>query len=174
MQGWGQEVGVGCRGESRPPKTPEALPTISRKVWKNRLLMITNLCRKQETYLQSRENLLINRYLHAAQCACSACATQHPELLDHARARTSLLLSASLCLFPFSFSLFTLPLHPKATAMCLYSRSGPNLTQFPCQVSICELLWILWLLSFLWPQASANLGCSLSLKGRTYRQQWTK
>lgn len=56
------------RGESRPPKTPEAVQHTSIKV-QNRLHMRTNLHRKQETYLQGGENLYMKRYFHKAQMA---------------------------------------------------------------------------------------------------------
>ena len=47
VEKWAWTVG----GGSGPPKTAEALLPIFRKVWKNRPCMITNLHRKQETYI---------------------------------------------------------------------------------------------------------------------------
>lgn len=60
---WACTAGGGNQGHPRPPKP---LWTISGKVWKNRLCMVTNLSRKRNVIFRGGGNLSIKRYPNQA------------------------------------------------------------------------------------------------------------
>lgn len=96
------KVGMDYREGWKPHKIPEALWPISRKVWKNRLCMITNLHRKPESYLQVREHLSIKTYPYKAQSHVHSQLNRISWI--NAGARTGDLFYSLFSLFFLSFS----------------------------------------------------------------------
>lgn len=172
VQEWDREVGMDCRGGSRPPKSPKALWLSSRKVWKNELCVIPDLHRKWENWLQGGENLSIKRYPHQAWVI----PPEHPISWTNTGTRIGDLFSLSLPLFLFNkYVLLSLPflfyLFIHNPLSCAYIVGQELTYQFPCQVhtliiKLCEFCGPSDFSHSFWPLAFVNLGCFLPPNGR--------